>query len=76
MAIETHEDGTVASIAMLQANRAGEIRDPWFVPTEGVAVATTASKPEREGVDLPPPPVSLKPVKTETDDGDDDGGSK
>jgi hypothetical protein len=77
MAIETHEDGTVSRVAVLQTNRSGEIRDTWFIPTEGVAVAAPMGKPEREGVDLPPPSVGLKPVKTETsDDEDDDGGPK
>lgn len=77
MAIETHEDGSVARIAVLQTNRAGEVRDTWFIPLEdGVVVATSATKREREGVELPPPVVGLKSVKSETsdDDGDEDGG--
>lgn len=74
MAIETHEDGTVASIAMLQANRAGEVRDPWFIPLEdGVAVATSADKPVREGVELGPPAVGPKTAKPKTSGGSGEG---
>lgn len=78
MAIETHEDGSVARIAVLQTNRAGELRDTWFIPTESaVTVVTAAGKPARDGVDLPPPSVGARKVKTETsgNDGDEDGGS-
>jgi hypothetical protein len=73
MAIETHEDGTVARIAMLQTNRVGEIRDTWFIPFEdAVAVATSANQAAREGVDLPPPVVGARSVKVETSGGDED----
>jgi hypothetical protein len=77
MPIETHEDGTAARIAMLQTNRVGEIRDTCFIPFEdGVAVATSADKAAREGVDLAPPVVGIRSAKVETsgDDGDEDGG--
>jgi hypothetical protein len=78
MAIETHDDGTVARIAVLQTNRAGDIRDTWFVPIdESVAVVTTASDQRREGVDLEPPVVGVKhaAAKTRASDasGEDDG---
>lgn len=80
MAIETHEDGTVSRIAVLQTNRAGEIRGTWFIPIdERVTVATEATNQRREGVDLAPPAVGLKHApgrKANTSDaGREDGGA-
>lgn len=69
MAIETHNDGSVARIAVILTNRNGDIRETWYVPLEGeIAVATTITEQRREGVDLAPPSVGPKPVKTDTTD--------
>ena len=73
--IETHEDGSVARIAVLQTNRAGEPRHGSF-RRRAVTVVTAAGSP-RATIDLPPPSVGARKVKTETPamTGDEDGGS-
>jgi len=66
IAIDTHMDGSVARVVVVQATESGETRDPWDVPLEGpvVAIAEVGSI-QREGVDLPPPAVGPKRAASE-----------
>jgi hypothetical protein len=61
LAIETNEDGAVLRLAVFQANEKGATRNQYVIPLED-AFLTVAGlvATEREGVDLPPPPVGLR----------------
>lgn len=71
MAIETHGDGTVSRVLVLQARESGEVQNEWEIPLElpVPAIAPVATM-RREGVDLPPPKVGPKApaVPLETND--------
>ncbi len=77
LAIETHPDGTVMNVVVLQANREGETRNIYYVPLDqAVPIASNVTSTEREGVDLPPPQVAPKidPLrKAGGDDGSQSG---
>ncbi len=72
--VQDHVDSE-PQIAMLQADREGHTRELWFVPIdEPIPVVTSASAPEREGVELDPPAVGPKvqTTKEKTADGSDE----
>lgn len=62
LAIETHPDGTVMNVVVLQANQHGETRNVYVVPLEATPIPAAARvlTTQREGVDLPPPEVGPK----------------
>lgn len=61
MAIETHSDGTVSRVMVLQASESGGIQNEWEIPLElPVAALAPVTSTRREGVDLPPPVVGAK----------------
>jgi hypothetical protein len=65
LAVETLDDGTVASTAVFQMNRNREHRHLWYIPEEPVAVAASVDPVERDGVDLEPVQIGPKPVGKE-----------
>ncbi|WP_438015611.1 hypothetical protein WMF18_32745 [Sorangium sp. So ce315] len=75
LAIETHEDGSVMRLAMLQANDKEETRNLYYIATDApVTIATNVVSTQRDGIDLPPPAVGPK-VRPQKVSGDEDGRS-
>lgn len=64
IAIETHGNGTVSRVILIQATEAGDVRNDWEVPLEsGVPAVAEVATMQREGVDLAPPMVGPKVVE-------------
>jgi len=61
LAIDTHGDGSVSRVVIIQATESGQTRYPWEVPLEAqVAAVAEVTTMQRDGVDLPPPQVGPK----------------
>lgn len=69
MAIETHGDGTVSRVTVLQATEEGHVRNQWDVPlTEPVRALADVSGMQREAVELDPPVVGPKAPEQDISD--------
>lgn len=82
LAIETDEAGHPIRVVLLQANGAGEVRNPWDIPLGADIPAVADVSIDRAEPVVPPPPrvrprtaVMRRAAGDSTDPGDDDEGN-